>query len=243
MSLRQTIIFLFLTFVCFTSNTNAQLQTKPRTEQKGQRAVVVDERLSILRFEPSLSAIILQRISTGREIKIIGGKEVDGVYFYRVVVPPETRAWIQSEAVVSTVRKGDEARLFNLIKVSEDFERLERARIFLEMFPNSQHRPAVLLIFGNEASKATEHLSRDAIRKLEQKEMEASSASVYSFFMSYNGLDRYRRQGVNFSYDMEKKKYIYDGAAWREIVQKYPNSSEASEAKKHLELLTGNKAQ
>ena len=241
MSLRQTIISTFLTFVClgfFSNAVNAQIQTKPKQQPKPIPAIVVDERLSILRFEPSLSSIILQRLSAGREIKIIGAKEADGVFFYRVIVPPETRAWIQSEAVVSTVRKGDDARLFNLIKVSDDFDRLERSRIFLEMFANSQYRPAVLLIFGDEAAQAAERLSRDAIRRLDQKEMEASGAPLRSFYMNFNLLDRYRRQGVNFSFDIEKKKYSYDGAAWREILKSHPNSPEATEAKKRLGLIS-----
>lgn len=237
MSLRQTIVLMFFTFACFcvASNTiRAQLQTKSREQNKGQTAVVVDERLSILRFEPNLSSIILQRLSTGREIKIIGAKQADGVFFYRVLVPPETRAWIQSEAVVSTVRKGDDVRLYNLIKASEGFDRIERSRIFLEMFTYSPHRPSVLLIIGDEAAKAAERLSRDGIRRLDQKEMEASSAPVHSFFMNFNGLDRYRRQGLNFSFDTEKKKYVYDGAAWREILKRHPTSPEAEEAKKRL---------
>lgn len=235
MSLRPINISTFLTIVCllFVSNVCAQLQTKPK-EQKGQTAVVIDERLSILRFEPGLSSVILQRLSVGREIKIIGAKQSDGVTFYRVIVPPETRAWIQSEAVVSAIRKDDDTRLFNLIKVSEDFERIERARIFLEVFANSQHSPAVLLLFGDEASQAAERLSRDAARRLDQKAMEASGAPVHSFFMSFNLLDRYRRQGVNFTYDKEKKRYFYDGAAWRDIIKRYPASTEAEEAKKRL---------
>lgn len=246
MSLRKTIVFVFLTFVCFSFASNkvhAQLQTKSKEQPKGQTAVVVDERLSILRFEPDLSSIILQRLSTGREIKIIGAKQADGVFFYRVIVPPETRAWIQSEAVVSTVRKGDDTRLFNLIKASADFVRIERARIFLEMFVSSPHRPAVLLILGDEAGKAADRLSRDAIRRLDIKEMEASSAPVQSFFMNFNGLDRYRRQGVNFTFDPDKKKYLYDGTAWREILQRYPKSPEAEDAKKRLGYSSSNTTQ
>jgi hypothetical protein len=239
MSLRQTFISIFLTFVClgfFSNAVNAQLQTKAK-QPKATPAIVVDERLSILRFEPSLSSIILQRLSQGREIKIIGAKQADGVIFYRVIVPPQTRAWIQSEAVASTVRKGDDTRVFNLIKVSEGFDRLERARIFLEVFATSPYRAAVLLMFGDEAARAAEKLSRDTISRLDKKEMEASGAPLHSFYMSFNLLDRYRRQGVTFSFDMEKKKYVYDGAAWREILKSYPNSPEAEEAKKRLGLI------
>jgi len=34
------------------------------------------------------------------------------------------------------------------------------------------------------------------------------------------------------------KKFSYDGAAWREILKRYPNSPEAAEARKHLDALT-----
>jgi len=48
-------------------------------------------------------------------------------------------------------------------------------------------------------------------------------------------LDRYNRQGVLFTFDRDVKRFHYDGAAWREIVQRYPNSAEADEARKKLE--------
>jgi len=239
MSLRQTIIVTFILVLClaFSENTNTQFQNQ-KQQPKGTTAVVVDERLSILRFEPSLSSIILQRISHGREIKIIGAKQAEGVTFYRVIVPPDTRAWIQSEAVVSTVRKGDDERLFNLIKASDDMEKIERERIFLEVFYNSPFRPAVLLLFGNEAATVAERLSRDVIRRLDKKEMEASGAPAHSFYMNFKEMDKYRRQGMTFTFDMNQKKYFYDGEAWREIVKRYPQSTEAIEAKKRLEALT-----
>ncbi len=238
MYLRQTIMVAFLLVLCLsiTANTNAQFQNQ-KQQSKGTPAVVIDERLSILRFEPSLSSIILQRISHGREIKIIGAKQSDGVTFYRVIVPPDTRAWIQSEAVVSTVRKGDDERLFNLIKASDDMEKIERERIFLEVFNNSPLRPAVLLMFGNEAATIAERLSRDVIRRLDKKEMEASGAPAHSFYMNFKEMDKYRRQGMTFTFDMNQKKYLYDGEAWREIVKRYPQSAEATEAKKHLDGL------
>jgi hypothetical protein len=43
------------------------------------------------------------------------------------------------------------------------------------------------------------------------------------------------RQGVLFTFDRDVKRFHYDGAAWREIVQRYPNSAEADEARKKLE--------
>jgi hypothetical protein len=55
--------------------------------------------------------------------------------------------------------------------------------------------------------------------------------------LNYSGLDRYNRQGVIFTFDREAKKFHYDGAGWREIVRRYPQSPEASEAQTRLAAL------
>jgi outer membrane protein assembly factor BamD (BamD/ComL family) len=55
--------------------------------------------------------------------------------------------------------------------------------------------------------------------------------------MNYNGLDRYNRQGIVFNFDASAKRFHYDGAAWREILRRYPQSAEANDARKHLEVL------
>jgi hypothetical protein len=52
--------------------------------------------------------------------------------------------------------------------------------------------------------------------------------------MNYTGLDRYNRRGVIFVFDKSTKRFHYDGAAWRELIRRYPRSSAAAEAKKHL---------
>jgi len=54
----------------------------------------------------------------------------------------------------------------------------------------------------------------------------------------YNGLDRYNREGITFQFDRATKKFSYDGAAWREILKRFPNSLEAVEARKHLDAST-----
>jgi hypothetical protein len=46
---------------------------------------------------------------------------------------------------------------------------------------------------------------------------------------------RYNRQGVIFTFDRSAKKFHYNGAAWREIVQRYPKSPEAVQAQQRLE--------
>ena len=203
-----------------------------------QRAVVVDERLAALRTEPRLEAPLEQRLGRGREVHILGTKRsTDGVTFYRVAATRRTRGWLQAESVVSPARAGDDARLLRLIRDSEGFDRVARARIFLDTFLRSSLRPAALLLLGEAAEEAGGELSREAARRLDEREMAAGGAPVHSYFMNYNGLDRYRKQGVGFTFDAATKQFRYDGAAWREIVRRHPQSSEAEQARARLKAL------
>lgn len=211
---------------------------KRRLPTGGRLAIVVDERLSALRGAPSLSGKLIERLSRGRFVAIIGkNQSQDGLTFYRVKVTRRRNGWLQSDAVVSSSQAADDARLLRLIRSAEDFELIARARIFLDAFPTSSLRPAVLLLYGNVAEGITEKLSREAGRRLDQKELAASGAPEFSYYLNYNALDRYNRQNARFVFDRKSKQFHYDGAAWREIVRRYPNSPEAIEARQHLETL------
>lgn len=212
---------------------------KRRVPAGGQRAVVVDERLAALREEPSLTAPLVQRLGRGRLVAILGAPRAgDGVNFYRVAVTRRTRGWLQVESVVAPARAREDERLLHLIQGSEDFDRIARARIFLDEFPRSPLRPAVLLLYGAEAEEAAARLSRDAGRRLKETELRAGGAPLHSYFLNFNELDRYRRQGVAFTFDATTKQFHYDGASWREILRRYPRSREATEAREHLSALT-----
>jgi hypothetical protein len=50
-------------------------------------------------------------------------------------------------------------------------------------------------------------------------------------------LDRHNRAGITFIFERTSKTFSYDGGAWREILQRYPNSPEAAEARKRLGVL------
>lgn len=218
---------------------NSVLAQQRRAPEGLQRAVVVDERLAALRDAPDLYATLLHRLSRGRTVAIRGARHTsDGVTFYRVAVTRRTVGWIQSEAVVSSARKGDDERLLHLIQSSEEFDRIVRARIFLDVFPRSPLRPTVLMLYGEAAEKAAAKLSRDAVRRLNEKEMLAGGAPAFTYFLNYNGLDRYRRQGIVFVFDRSTKQFHYDGASWREILRRYPHSAEAAEARKLLDALS-----
>jgi hypothetical protein len=222
---------LLLLFFC-TENVQSQQRRAPAG---GRVAVVVDERLSALRLTPDLSGKLLQRIGRGRLIAIRGQRRsVDGIIFYRVKVSRRTQGWIQKEAVVSPMNAADDQMLLRLIQAADDFDRLARARIFLDTFPNSRLRLKVLLLFGETAEAAAAKLSKDAARRLSAGTRDAPE---FSYFLNYSGLDRYNRQGVRFVFDRTTRQFHYDGRAWLEIVRRYPFSAAATEARKLLETL------
>jgi hypothetical protein len=225
-----SILFFFLVLV------SSDGFARRRPPAGGRVAVVVDERLSALRATPELSGILLRRMARGSFVAIKAERRSrDGVNFYRVNVTSRTSGWIQREAVASPTRSGDDARLLRLIKASEEYDRVSRARIFLDNFSSSEFRPEVLLIYSETAEEIAGHLSREAMRRLDAKEMTAGGAPLFSYFLNYNGLDRYNRQGVTFVFDSREKVLRYDGEGWQELIHRYPRSLEAAEARKRLE--------
>ena len=231
-------------FLFFTINTEAQKRRPSSQSNKNSvvspaanKAVVVDERLAVLRSAPSFFAQIVQRMRRGRTVTINGAKEADGVTFYRVSALPNNTGWVQAEALAGRFRRGDDARLAKLIQASEGFEQIERAQIFLETFPDSTLRPAILLLLGDLMEETALRLSNEATRRLDRREMAASGAPLHSFYLNYTSLDRYRRLGINFVFNSNTKLFHYDGANWREIVKKFPKSAEAVEAQKRLDAM------
>ena len=227
---------LVLTFV-LSVPARAQKMKRRGTTAAGPRfAVVVDERLSALRDAPGFAGVPARRLGRGRAVQLTGARRAaDGATFVRVTVTSRTSGWVQSESLASPARAGDDGRLMQLVRGSEGFDRVERARIFLDIFPRSQHRPAVLLLLAEAAEAAASRLSRDASRRLDAREMEAGGAPAHTYFLNFNGLDRYRRQGINFTFDRASRQYAYDGAAWREIVAHHPRSPEAQAARRRLD--------
>jgi hypothetical protein len=212
---------------------------KPVTTQKpvANTAVVADERLAVLRDAPSLFAKPVQRMRMGRVVQISAVKEADGVTFYRVSVPPNNYGWVQADAVFGKFRRGDDERMAKLVQAFDGFEQIECGMLFLETFPSSALRPAILLLLGDLLEEVAIKLSNDATRRLDKRAMAASGAPLHRFYLNFVSLDRYRRLGIGFLFNSSAKLLHYDGATWREIVSKFPNSNEAIEAKKRLESL------
>jgi hypothetical protein len=67
--------------------------------------------------------------------------------------------------------------------------------------------------------------------------MAASGAPLHSFYLNFVSLDRYRKLGIVFLFNSNTKTFHYDGETWQEIINKFPQSSEAAEARKRLDSL------
>ena len=209
-----------------------------RPADVGRRAVVIDERLSVLRTSPSLYSEPVQRMRIGREVQILGSAEADGVRFYRVTAPPGNTGWVQSDAVFGTLRPDDDRRMVRLMHSVDGFEQIEIARHFFKLFPNSPLRPSLLLLFGDLVDRAAVKLSKDAVSRLGTRFAAEGAAPQESYYLNYVGLDRYRKLGIVFRFNPRTRLFHYDGASWSEILKKHADTAEAAEAKKRLERLT-----
>ena len=221
--------------ILFLFSHDSILAQKRKPPAGGRLAVVVEERLAALRATPRLDGSLVRRLSRGRLVAIRSARTTsEGITFFFVNVSARTRGWIQREAVVSPARAGDDQRLLRLIEVSEGFDQISRARILLDHFPRSFLRPKILWLLGDSAEKVALKLTNDAVRKVRPGGVDAPG---FSYYMNYTGLDRYNRQGVKFVFDQSTKRFHYDGAAWRELIRRYPKTPQAAEARKRLNLL------
>ena len=209
-----------------------------RAPPGGRIAVVVDARLAALRAAPGPSATLLRRLGRGRLVSIRSTQRTsDGLLYHRVAINRRTSGWLQGEAVVASWHPNDDERLLHLVAGPDEFERVARARIFLDTFPRSPLRPAVLLRYSQAAEEAAEQLTRSAQRQFTRNEITENDAPLFTYFLNYNGLDRYNRQGAKFVFEESTRTFHYDGAALRELLRRYPHSKEADEARKMIEKL------
>lgn len=231
-------VFAFDTFAQRRRPAAAAVPAAAKPREVGATAVVMDETISVLRQKPSLFAMPVQRMRRGRVVKILGSTEADGVKFYRVTAIPGGAGWVQADAVFGKFRQEDDGRLARLVQSMSGFNQVEAANEFFTMFPNSQFRPAIMLLYGDVLEETASTLSRNATRALDRREMAATGAPLHSYYLNYVSLDRYRRLGVTFLFNTNTKLYHYDGASWKSIVEKHPATTEAAEAKKRLDSLS-----
>jgi hypothetical protein len=236
-------LFLSLVLVCLAvavctdaqAKRSAKVPVKPR--EIGSTAVVMDETLSVLRLRPSLFAEPVQRMRRGRVIRILGVTEADGVKFYKVSAPPSAAGWVQADSVFGKFRENDDARLAMLVRSMSGFDQIEAATEFFNLYPSSQFRPTLLLLYGDLLEEAAAKLSKDANSRLDRREMAASAAPTHSYFLNYVGLDRYRKLGILFNFNPATRQFHYNGASWSELTKKFTSTNESAEAQKRLDSL------
>jgi hypothetical protein len=217
----------------------AEAQTKRKIFVPGQRAIIVEERLSALRAQADVKAPLEQRLRRGRAVGILGAKRgKDGQQFLRVAVSRNTRGWLLAEAVVRSGNAADAERLLKLIEeTNDDFVKARLARLCADEFRTTKHAPRCLLLLGEAAEQAAERLTRDAKRRVgdeEPSEGQNPKLTKRDYFLNFAGLDRYNRGGVTFDYDQTADRIIYDGGAYRELLRRYPKSAEAMAMREKL---------
>ncbi|HEV2666117.1 MAG TPA: hypothetical protein VG324_14460 [Blastocatellia bacterium] len=205
----------------------------------GQRAVVFDERLSALRARPDVKAPLKQRLRRGRRVGVLGAATAGaGAKFFRVAVSRNTRGWVLADAVIRPGAPADAERLMRLIEETRDeFTKARLARLCADECRSTNFAPKALMILGETAEGAAERLSRDANRRVGEDDSDAgpnAGLTKRDFLLNYAGLDRYNRIGVTFDYDATSDRIGYDGAAYRELLRRYPRSAEAQAAQARL---------
>ena len=209
-------------------------QTNPSA--RAARAFIVDDRLSALRRGPDTTAEVLQRLRLGRAVYIVGARRAgpNRPGFYRVAVSRRTRGWIHEAALAVPGRAGDDLRVSKLIMSLEGLDRLSLCRLFRERFARSPFLPGVLLAMADEAERSANALGVRARRRLAGLDATGAPVSLRDYYLSDPGLDRYSKLGIRFEFSERTRSYVYDGQAYREIVARFPESSEAKRARELL---------
>lgn len=204
-------------------------------ERTGARAgFVADAGLAVVRKTPSVTGDLKTRLRVGRRVYVLSSKHTDGRTFFFVAVTRRTRGWVDARALVRARTRGDDNRLFRLIKAETGgFERLRLCRMFAELFPGSIFLPKVLLETGQTAETEAERLFKRAERRVTAR-VTAGNADAAGYFDSDPALDRYNRLGVKFRFNPADGKYRYDGAAYRRLLTKFAKSPEAAIARERL---------
>lgn len=206
----------------------AQSQTRRKVYVPGQRAIVIDERLSVLRTQPDIKAPMLQRLRRGRAIGILASRKAkDGEMFWRVAVSRNVRGWVLAESAVKAGSVVDAERLLKLIEDSDDeFIKARLAKLCADEFRLTIVAPRCLLKLGETAERVAERLTRDAKRRIGDQEPSAG-LNKRAYFLNFVGLDRYNRIGVMFDYDATTDRIVYDEEAYLSLQRRYPKSAEA----------------
>ncbi|MEK6301598.1 MAG: hypothetical protein AABO41_12820 [Acidobacteriota bacterium] len=204
------------------------------------KAFVADDRLSVVRKEPDLRSQVVQRLRLRRPVFIIGSSisKAGEPKFYRVAVTRRTRGWIHAAAVAIPSRAGEDKRVLQLAEKAVDgLDRIALCLLLTESFKNSSLVQQALLMLAAEAERSVSTLSKRVAKRVAAVGPRTANASQRDYYLSDASLDRFSRLGVSFDFDDATGEYIYDGAAYRTIIKRFPASDSAKIARERLELV------
>ncbi len=214
-----------------------QTLAKTAPVSSGQKAYVVDDRLSALRRDADTKSRVLQRLRLGRAVVILESKGARGAEpaFYRVAVTRRTRGWLHQSSVAVPGRPREDERLLKLAEgMQEAIDRVRLYRLFIERFNRSALMPRALMRLGEDGERAADLLTRRARRRL--AELTPTGARLKDYYLNDAGLDRFSKLDIKFDFDEGAAQYLYDGQAYREVVKRFPRSREAEAARVKLGL-------
>ena len=201
------------------------------------KAVVIDDRFSALRREPSLQSEIIHRLRLGHTVYVIhpGTDETRRSAFCRIAASRRTRGWIYRTAIAVQGRAGEDRRIMKLIDATSDgLDRIALCRILIERFSQSPLVPRALLMMGDEGERAAETLTQRARKRITESAAASASSSLRDLYLNDSTLDRYSKLRIVFDFNEQNREYIYDGRAYRDLLSRSPHSEEALLARQRL---------
>jgi hypothetical protein len=215
--------------------TKAESQTTKRVSFV--KAVVIDDRFSALRREPSLQSEVIHRLRLGHTVYVIhqGNFETSHSAFCRIAASRRTRGWIYRTAIAVQGRAVEDRRIMKLIEgTSDGLDRIALCRILVERFGQSPLVPRALLIMGDEGESAAEALTQRARKRITESAAASASSSLRDLYLNDSTLDRYNKLRIVFDFNEQTREYIYDGKAYRDLLSRSPHSEEALLARQRL---------
>lgn len=230
------ILVAVLTTAMLCSSFPVVAETSPARRIRFIPAVVVDARLSALRRQPDQQSPVQQRMRLGRKVYIISSRSRPGQpLFYRVAISRRTRGWVHHGAIAVLGRRGDDRKVWTLIRSSgNSLDRILLCNLLREGFPRSALIPDALLLIGEEADRAAQNLSRRIQTRLAASGAGSTATPLRDFFLNDSSLDRHSRLGIRFEFDPAASQIVYDKQAYRELALRYPGTDQALQARKLL---------
>jgi len=204
------------------------------------KAFVTDDRLWVGREAPDLRSQVVQRLRLRRPVFIIGSSigKTGEPKFYRVAVTRRTRGWIHVAAVAIPGRAGEDKRVLQLAETASDgLDRIVLCLLLTENFKNSPLVPQALLLLAGEAERSGSTLNKRVSKRVTAVDPRTANVRQRDYYLSDASLDRLSRLRVSFDFDDATGEFIYDGAAYRTIIKRFPASASAKIARERLELV------